>query len=236
MGEPVRRIEVDSLVVFINGLVKRLLLRLPIPLGCQVGRLYLRPIEWWRRRSTSSLYQLPPDNRGENQQRDGIGHDREPAAPQGQLILFDQDLRLLLQLYLRGDVSLLTLIALDIFADAPLVFGDAAVDVDDLGFVEVVGAAGLPSLRQFQRRAGEQRPAVFVKALPFGDDDVELLAPEQEFTLFLNPSLQEWPVAQQVVAGELTGGLSRLCIALDCQQGRCAEIDQEALGGPVEFG
>src|SRR5262245_41603462 len=116
MGEPVRRIEVDSLVVFINGLVKILLLRLPIPLGCQVGRLYLRPIEWRRWRSNSSPCQPPPDNRGENQQRDGIGHDRaQPAAPQGQLTLFDQDLRLLLQLYLRGDVSLLTLIALDIF-------------------------------------------------------------------------------------------------------------------------
>src|SRR5262245_20730150 len=117
-------------------------------------------------------------------------------------------------------MSLLLFLALDLFAYAPLVFVDAAIDVDGLGFVKVVGAAALPSHRLFQRRAGEQRSAVFVQALPFGDDDVELLPPEQEFTVFLNPSLQEWPVAQQVVAGELNGGLSGTHVTLDCDQGR----------------
>ena len=128
-------------------------------------------------------------------------------------------------------MSLLSLFAVDLFADAPFFLGDAAVDVDDLCFVEVLSAAALPSLRQFQGRAGEQRAGVFIQSPPFGDDAVELLPPEQEFTVFLNPALQSWPVAQQVVA-ELCGGLSGIRVALDCHQRRGSEIVQDGSGRP----
>src|SRR5262249_19010061 len=179
IGNLIRRIDVESLVVFFDGPIKISIRRFLSPLRRQGGRFLQGP-----------LLIAPPTGRGQCQQRQA-GDDRHasPAAPYGRLRVFDQYLSLLLQLRPFGVMSLLSLFALDLFAEAPLFFGDAAVDVDGLGFVEVVGAAALPSLRQFQRRAGEQRSAVFVQALPFGDGYVELLPPEQEFTVYLNPSL-----------------------------------------------
>src|SRR5262245_48306768 len=98
---------------------------------------------------------------------------------------------------------LLFLLALGDFAEAPFFFSDGAIDECGLGLVEVLGAAALPRLRLFERRAYEQRPVVFVQSIPFGDGDVELLPPEQEFAILLNPPLQARPVAQQLFAGKL---------------------------------